>query len=64
MDDVNEQGSACSTEDASHFQNLNGGLGSLAEVISFAQDPQDPASLLVGLGANGTASSFPDRSGA
>lgn len=64
VDDVNEQGSACSTEDASHFQNLNGGLGSLAEVISFAQDPQDPASLLVGLGANGTASSFPDRSGA
>lgn len=63
-DDVNEQGSACSTDDASHFQNLNAGLGSLAEVISFAQDPQDPASLLVGLGTNGTASSIGDRSAA
>jgi len=41
--------------DATHFQNLNSGLGSLAEIVSFAQDPGDPATLLVGLGANGTA---------
>ncbi len=54
-DDVNQQGTPCSPDDAAHFQNLNNGLGSLAEVISFAQHPTDPATLLVGLGANGTA---------
>jgi hypothetical protein len=54
-DGVNEQGAVCSADDSTHFQNLNGGLGSLAEVISFAQHPTDSAMLLVGLGANGTA---------
>jgi hypothetical protein len=54
-DGVNQQGAPCSASDASHFQNLNGGLGSLAEVVSFAQHPTDPATLLVGLGANGIA---------
>jgi len=54
-DGVNQQGAPCSASDALHFQNLNGGLGSLAEVVSFAQHPTDPATLLVGLGANGTA---------
>ena len=55
LDGVNQQQTPCSTDDATHFQNLNSGLGSLAEVVSFAQDPTDPATLLVGLGANGTA---------
>jgi hypothetical protein len=55
-DGVNEQSTPCSTDDATHFQNLNGGLGSLAEVISFAQHPSDAGTLLVGLGANGTTS--------
>ncbi|NYF50096.1 choice-of-anchor D domain-containing protein [Tunturiibacter gelidoferens] len=54
-DGVNEQSTPCSADDATHFQNLNGGLGSLAEVISFAQHPSDAGTLLVGLGANGTA---------
>ncbi len=54
-DGVNQQGSRCSADDASHFQNLNGGLGSLAEVVSFAQDPSDPGVLLAGLGVLGTA---------
>jgi len=54
-DGVNEQGAPCSADDATHFQNLNSGLGSLAEVISFAQDPADVGTMLVGLGANGTA---------
>jgi hypothetical protein len=54
-DGVNEQGAPCSASDASHFQNLNGGIGSLAEVVSFAQHPTDPATLIVGLGASGTA---------
>jgi hypothetical protein len=54
-DGVNQQATPCSADDATHFQNLNTGLGSLAEVISFAQDPIDTGTLLVGLGANGTA---------
>ncbi|MEO6909952.1 MAG: sialidase family protein, partial [Edaphobacter sp.] len=35
-DNVNEQSTPCSADDAAHFQNLNNGLGSLAEVTSFA----------------------------
>ena len=54
-DGVNQQATPCSADDATHFQNLNGGLGSLAEVVSFAQHPTDAGTLLVGLGANGTA---------
>jgi Abnormal spindle-like microcephaly-assoc'd, ASPM-SPD-2-Hydin len=54
-DGVDEQGTPCSTDDATHFQNLNGGLGSLAEIISFAQHPTDAGTVVVGLGANGTA---------
>ena len=45
----------CSPSDASHFQNLNGSLGSLAEVESFAQDGTTPYTMMAGLGANGTA---------
>jgi hypothetical protein len=56
-DGVNQQQTPCSPDDASHFQNLNGGLGSLAEVVSFAEDPMEPGTLLAGVGANGTASS-------
>ncbi len=55
-DGVNQQAAPCSADDANHFQNLNAGLGSLAEVVSFAQSPADAATLLVSLGANGTAS--------
>jgi hypothetical protein len=55
-DGVNQQATPCSADDAAHFGNLNGGLGSLAEVLSLAQHPTDAATLLVGLGANGTAS--------
>jgi hypothetical protein len=54
-DGVDQQGSPCSADDASHFQNLNGGLGSLAEVVSFSQHPLDADTLIVGVGANGTA---------
>ncbi len=54
-DGVSETGSVCSLSDASHFQNLNRGIGSLAEVGSFAQDPGDAGTLLAGLGALGTA---------
>jgi hypothetical protein len=54
-DGVNQLGSPCSPDDAVHFENLNGGLGSLAQVESLAQHPTDPATLLAGMGANGTA---------
>ena len=54
-DGVDQQSTPCSADDAAHFQNLNGGLGSLAEITSFAQHPTDPETLLAGLGANGTA---------
>lgn len=54
-DDVNQEQPPCSTDDASHFQNLNGGLGSLAEVESFAEDPNDSSTWLAALGGLGTA---------
>ena len=55
IDGVNQQSTPCSADDATHFQNLNGGIGSLAQVVSFAQDPTQPGTLIAGLGANGTA---------
>ncbi len=57
-DGVAETGAACAATDANHFQNLNpaiGSGGSLAEVIGFAQDPSQTGTLIVGLGANGSA---------
>jgi hypothetical protein len=64
VDGVNQQQTPCSPDDATHFQNLNGGLGSLAEVVSFAEDPANPATLLAGIGANGTAASGTATAGA
>ncbi len=54
-DAVNQQQPACSADDANHFQNLNSGLGSLAEVESFSEDPNNPDTWLAALGALGTA---------
>jgi hypothetical protein len=54
-DGVNETAAPCSLNDAAHFQNLNPALGSLAEVVSFAQSPNDSSTLLAGLGGLGTA---------
>ncbi|HYK37560.1 choice-of-anchor D domain-containing protein [Alloacidobacterium sp.] len=54
-DDVSQQQSTCSVDDASHFQNLNGGIGSLAEVGAFSQDPQNQNVLMAAMGAFGTA---------
>ena len=56
-DGVAETGPACAATDASHFDNLNGGLGSLAETISVAASPSDAAVVLGGFGALGTAAS-------
>jgi hypothetical protein len=54
-DGAAETGSTCAASDASHFNNLNASLGSLAEVTGFAQHPTDANTLLTGLGANGSA---------
>lgn len=54
-DDVNQQASACSSDDASHFQNLNSGIGSLAEVQGLSEDPNDASTWLAALGDLGTA---------
>ena len=52
---VNQQAAPCSSDDANHFQNLNQGLGSLAEVESIGQDDGNAQSLMASLGALGTA---------
>ena len=54
-DGIGETGAVCSATDAEHFQNLNGGLGSLAEVESLSPIPTTPYAILAGLGVNGTA---------
>ena len=54
-DGVAETGAVCSAADAGHFQNLNGGLGSLAETIGLAAHPTDAGTLAIGVGANGAA---------
>ena len=53
-DGIGETGS-CSSDDASHFQNLNGSLGSLAEVQSLPSVFASGYSLMAGLGVNGFA---------
>jgi len=54
-DAVAETGPVCSAADASHFQNLNGGLGSLAEVVGLSAVTSSPYRMMAGLGVNGTA---------
>jgi hypothetical protein len=56
-DNVNQTQPPCGPGDATHFQNLNAGLGSLAEVQDFAEDPANSAILLAGVGINGDAAS-------
>jgi hypothetical protein len=55
-DTVSQTGSVCASTDASHFQNLNGGLGSLAEITNFSVSPANPDILLAGMGGFGTVS--------
>jgi len=52
---VAQSGTPCSADDATHFQNLNNGLGSLAEITSLATHPTDADTMLVGLGVLGSA---------
>lgn len=55
QDAVNQTSPPCSADDAGHFQNLNGGIGSLAEVEDFSEDPANASTWLAALGALGTA---------
>jgi hypothetical protein len=55
VDAIGETGSACAATDSTHFENLNGSLGSLAEVVSVPPVVTSPYELLAGLGDNGTA---------
>jgi hypothetical protein len=54
-DAVSQQQSVCSSDDASHFQNLNSGLGPISEVGTFSVDPQNPDVMMAALGGFGTA---------
>ncbi len=54
-DAIGETGSACSSSDSTHFQNLNGSLGSLAEVESLSPVVSSSYTLMAGLGVNGVA---------
>jgi hypothetical protein len=55
LDAIGETGPACAATDAAHFQNMNGSLGSLAEVVSMAGSGSSPYAMMTGLGVNGTA---------
>ena len=54
-DAIGESGSPCAATDATHYQNLNGSLGSLAEAVSLSPVTDSPYKLMAGLGVNGTA---------
>ena len=54
LDGIGETGSVCASTDATHFQNLNTGLGSLAEIESMPPPGLSPYNTLLGLGVNGT----------
>ena len=64
-DGVNQQGAAeCSANDATHYQNLNGGLGIVGGGGElYGASGTDAGSLLVGLGANGTAATAAGAAG-
>jgi len=54
-DAIGETGAVCAATDSSHFQNLNGSMGSLAEVVSMSPVGATPYTMMAGLGVNGTA---------
>ena len=54
-DGIAETGPVCSSTDAGHFQNLNGSIGSLAEVESVAPAATNPYTILASAGVNGAA---------
>lgn len=55
LDAIGESGPVCSASDASHYQNLNGSLGSLSEVVGMSHITTSPYTMMAGLGDNGIA---------
>ena len=62
-DTVAQTGSVCAATDASHFQNLNSGIGSLAEITHFSVSPSSASILLAGMGGFGTVSTLSGQGG-
>ena len=56
-DTVSQTGPVCAATDASHFQNLNAGIGSLAEISSLAVSPANGSLMLAGMGEFGIVAS-------
>ena len=56
-DAVAQTGAVCASTDASHYQNLNGGLGSLAEISHLAVGPANASLVLAGMGGFGIVAS-------
>ena len=56
-DTVSQTGSVCAATDASHFQNLNSGIGSLAEINHLAVSPSNGSLVLAGMGEFGVVAS-------
>ena len=54
-DGVNQPGATCASTDAAHYQNLNSGIGSLAETIGLATSAGDTNTILAGFGSAGSA---------
>ena len=55
-DTVNQTGPVCAATDAAHYQNLNSGLGSLAEITHLAVSPANASLVLAGMGGFGVVS--------
>jgi hypothetical protein len=56
-DTLAQTGAVCAATDASHVQNLNGGIGSLAEISRLAVSPTNPALVLAGMNGFGVVAS-------
>jgi hypothetical protein len=57
LDGVNQTGAICAATDAAHYDNLNGTLGSLAEVTGMANSTSDANVVLASFGVNGSGAS-------
>ena len=54
-DAVAETGTVCNSTDATHFANLNGDLGPLAEIAALGQNATNPLTMLTGVAGIGSA---------
>ncbi len=56
-DTVSQTGAVCASTDAAHFQNLNAGIGSLAEISHLDVSPSSASLVLAGIGGFGVTAS-------